>query len=267
MLMLLPGLGEQNISARMRLTFALILVPTLLPLPTARPSALMKTLAFDVAAAFGVPLLVLCVAAFAGNIVQHRIVFTTEFVKPQLSRISPMAGFARLFSKLQHAARILEKEAHHRPEQEEEEQEPDQDRQRQPDKEHLNLRHQSRQYAKPDVEQKPKNDERRGKLNAEAKSAGDRFGNERRGVARGRQLAGLEQGVTVVERRDHEVMHVGCEKQRDLEQRQEVADDHALLPLGRIDSGDKAKAEQPARARLHRCGRHRDGSGFDRMWQ
>jgi flagellar biosynthesis protein FlhB len=59
----------------------------------------MKTLAFDVAAAFGVPLLVLCVAAFAGNIVQHRIVFTAEFVKPQLSRISPMAGFARLFSK------------------------------------------------------------------------------------------------------------------------------------------------------------------------
>ena len=32
MLMLLPGLGEQNISARMRLTFALILAATLLPL-------------------------------------------------------------------------------------------------------------------------------------------------------------------------------------------------------------------------------------------
>ena len=43
----------------------------------------MKRFAFDVAAAFGVPLLVLCVAAFAGNIVQHRIVFTTELVKPQ----------------------------------------------------------------------------------------------------------------------------------------------------------------------------------------
>src|ERR1700740_2647784 len=32
MLMLLPGLGEQNISARMRLTFALILAAVLLPL-------------------------------------------------------------------------------------------------------------------------------------------------------------------------------------------------------------------------------------------
>ena len=62
-------------------------------------TALIKTLGFDVLAAFGVPLLLLCVAAFAGNIVQHRIVFTTELVRPQLSRISPMAGFARLFSR------------------------------------------------------------------------------------------------------------------------------------------------------------------------
>jgi flagellar biosynthesis protein FlhB len=70
-------------------------------IPTDGPAltALMKTLAFDVLAALGVPLLILCVAAFAGNIVQHRIVFTTELVRPQLSRISPMAGFARLFSR------------------------------------------------------------------------------------------------------------------------------------------------------------------------
>jgi flagellar biosynthesis protein FlhB len=70
-------------------------------IPTDGPAlmALMKTIAFEVVAAFGVPLLILCVAAFAGNIVQHRIVFTTESVMPQLSRISPMAGFARLFSR------------------------------------------------------------------------------------------------------------------------------------------------------------------------
>ena len=35
---------------------------------------------------------------FAGNIVQHRFVFTTEPIKPQLSRISPSAGFGRMFS-------------------------------------------------------------------------------------------------------------------------------------------------------------------------
>ena len=70
-------------------------------IPTDGPALteLVKTIAFEVAAAFAVPLLVLCVAAFAGNIVQHRIVFTTELVMPQLSRISPMAGFARLFSR------------------------------------------------------------------------------------------------------------------------------------------------------------------------
>src|SRR5262245_21650192 len=41
-------------------------------IPTDGPvlTELMKTLAFDVLAAFGVPLLLLCVAAFAGNIVQ-----------------------------------------------------------------------------------------------------------------------------------------------------------------------------------------------------
>jgi flagellar biosynthetic protein FlhB len=61
--------------------------------------ALMKTLAFEVGAAFSVPLLLLCVAAVAGNFVQHRIVFTAEAVRPQMSRISPMAGFARLFSR------------------------------------------------------------------------------------------------------------------------------------------------------------------------
>jgi flagellar biosynthesis protein FlhB len=62
-------------------------------------TALMKTLAFEVAAALGVPLLLLCVAALAGNIVQHPIVFTAESVRPQMSRVSPMAGFARLFSR------------------------------------------------------------------------------------------------------------------------------------------------------------------------
>jgi flagellar biosynthesis protein FlhB len=82
-------------------------------IPTDGPALteLVKTIAFEVAAAFAVPLVVLCVAAFAGNIVQHRIVFTTELVMPQLSRISPMAGFARLFSRqaLAHFAKGLVK--------------------------------------------------------------------------------------------------------------------------------------------------------------
>ncbi len=38
-------------------------------------------------------------------------------------------------------------------------------------------------------------------------------------------------------------MHVGGEDQRDAEQREEIADEHALLALRRIDRGDEAEAE------------------------
>ncbi len=61
--------------------------------------ALMRTLATEVVGACGIPLLLLCIAAVAGNVIQHRLVFSTEPVKPQLSRISPAAGLARLFSR------------------------------------------------------------------------------------------------------------------------------------------------------------------------
>ncbi len=69
-------------------------------IPTDGPALieLTKTLGVEVLAAFGIPLLLLSIAAFASNLVQHRLVFTTEPVMPQLSRISPGAGAARLFS-------------------------------------------------------------------------------------------------------------------------------------------------------------------------
>jgi flagellar biosynthesis protein FlhB len=69
-------------------------------IPTDGPAlaALVKTLAIDVLAAIGIPLLLLTIAAFAGSFVQHRIVFSVEPVKPDLSRISPLAGVTRLFS-------------------------------------------------------------------------------------------------------------------------------------------------------------------------
>ena len=64
-----------------------------------------------------------------------------------------------------------------------------------------------------------------------------------RGVADQRHLARLEDRVAVVHRRDHQVMHVGGEDQRDAEQREEIADQHALLVLRRVDRGDEAEAE------------------------
>jgi flagellar biosynthesis protein FlhB len=70
-------------------------------IPTDGPAliALMKTLAFGIAAALGIPVVLLYVAAFAGSMVQHRMLFTTEQVMPQWSRISPGSGLSRLFSR------------------------------------------------------------------------------------------------------------------------------------------------------------------------
>jgi flagellar biosynthesis protein FlhB len=70
-------------------------------IPTDGPAlvALAKTLVLDVVAAIGTPLLLLSIAALAGNVVQHRIVFSAEPVMPKLSRISIGAGVGRLFSQ------------------------------------------------------------------------------------------------------------------------------------------------------------------------
>jgi flagellar biosynthetic protein FlhB len=61
--------------------------------------ALVGQLSRDVLAALALPLLLLALAAIAGNIIQHRLVWSTEGLKPKLSKISPIAGLGRLFSK------------------------------------------------------------------------------------------------------------------------------------------------------------------------
>ena len=60
---------------------------------------LAQHLEYALIAAFGVPLLLLCLAAIAGNIVQHRLVFSAEQLKPKMNKISPAAGAKRLFGK------------------------------------------------------------------------------------------------------------------------------------------------------------------------
>jgi flagellar biosynthesis protein FlhB len=59
-----------------------------------------RTLLLDVLSALGVPLVLLTLAAFVGSVIQHPIVLSVEPVRPQLSRISPVAGLSRLFSKV-----------------------------------------------------------------------------------------------------------------------------------------------------------------------
>jgi len=58
-----------------------------------------KVVAQHVVAALAIPLLVLALAALGGSAIQHRSVITTEALMPKLSRISPAAGFERLFSR------------------------------------------------------------------------------------------------------------------------------------------------------------------------
>ena len=61
--------------------------------------ALAQQLGFMVFAALGVPILMLLLAAIAGNMLQHRLVWSAESLKPKLSKISPMEGAKRIFGK------------------------------------------------------------------------------------------------------------------------------------------------------------------------
>ncbi|MHC2439138.1 flagellar biosynthesis protein FlhB [Bradyrhizobium sp. USDA 4451] len=60
---------------------------------------LTQTLGYAVVAAIGVPFLMLALAAVAGNMIQHQLVWSGEQLKPKFSKISPAAGFKRLFGK------------------------------------------------------------------------------------------------------------------------------------------------------------------------
>jgi flagellar biosynthetic protein FlhB len=61
---------------------------------------LTRSLGETLLVALGIPFLLLTLAAFAGTIIQHRVIFSFEPLMPQLSKISPIAGFKRLFSKV-----------------------------------------------------------------------------------------------------------------------------------------------------------------------
>jgi flagellar biosynthetic protein FlhB len=67
---------------------------------------LARKLEYVLIAALGVPLLMLVISAIAGNMLQHRLVWSGESLKPSLSKISPGSGFKRVFGK-QAAANFL----------------------------------------------------------------------------------------------------------------------------------------------------------------
>jgi flagellar biosynthetic protein FlhB len=61
--------------------------------------ALTRTLGLATFAAVALPFLVFVLAAFLGNVVQHRPVWSGQLLMPKANRVSPIAGFKRLFSK------------------------------------------------------------------------------------------------------------------------------------------------------------------------
>ena len=62
-------------------------------------SRLFEMLSAEVLAAMAIPLLLLALAAVGGNLIQHRLVWSYEQLTPKFSKISPVAGAKRLFSK------------------------------------------------------------------------------------------------------------------------------------------------------------------------
>lgn len=60
---------------------------------------LMKSVLFGVLGVLALPFLLFVVAALGANLAQHGFLIQTETIQPKLSKISPIEGFKRLFSK------------------------------------------------------------------------------------------------------------------------------------------------------------------------
>ncbi len=60
---------------------------------------LFEKIGVEIISAVAIPFLELMLAALGGNMIQHRLVWSFEILAPKLSKISPAAGFKRLFGK------------------------------------------------------------------------------------------------------------------------------------------------------------------------
>ncbi|MET0969920.1 MAG: flagellar biosynthesis protein FlhB [Tardiphaga sp.] len=61
--------------------------------------ALARSLCWTLLSIMGMPFLFLILAALAGNLIQHRLVFSAQGLTPKFSKISPAEGFKRVFGK------------------------------------------------------------------------------------------------------------------------------------------------------------------------
>ena len=60
---------------------------------------LFEKICTEMIASVAIPFLLLMLAALGGNLIQHKLVWSAEALTPKLSKISPAAGFKRLFGK------------------------------------------------------------------------------------------------------------------------------------------------------------------------
>jgi flagellar biosynthesis protein FlhB len=60
---------------------------------------MVSKIGLEVIGAVAIPLLLLFLAAAAGNLIQHRLVWSSDALSPKFSKVSPLAGLGRLFSK------------------------------------------------------------------------------------------------------------------------------------------------------------------------
>jgi flagellar biosynthetic protein FlhB len=60
---------------------------------------LFQKIGFELLAALALPFLILMLAALLGNLLQHKLVWSYDPITPKLSKVSPLAGLKRQFSK------------------------------------------------------------------------------------------------------------------------------------------------------------------------
>ena len=61
---------------------------------------LFRQVGVETIAAVALPFLLLMLAAIVGNAIQHRLIWSAEALAPKFSKISPLAGAKRMFSKV-----------------------------------------------------------------------------------------------------------------------------------------------------------------------
>jgi len=59
---------------------------------------LFEKIGVELIAALAIPFLILMLAALGANLIQHKLLWSVELLVPKLSKISPAAGFKRMFS-------------------------------------------------------------------------------------------------------------------------------------------------------------------------